>query len=63
MRSPTSGRPTSPAPTCSSAPNVSRCDIKTFTQELRLSAGIDDRLNCLLGAFYFNEKIEPGAAI
>lgn len=37
--------------------NVSRMDLRTFTQELRLSGGIGDRLNYLLGAFYFNEKV------
>ncbi|MDE8650874.1 TonB-dependent receptor [Novosphingobium album (ex Liu et al. 2023)] len=32
--------------------------IKTFTQELRASFAVGDRLNALLGAYYFNEKID-----
>ncbi|MCB2073216.1 MAG: TonB-dependent receptor [Novosphingobium sp.] len=38
--------------------------IKTFTQELRLSGNLLDRLSMLLGAYYFNEKInQTGAQI
>ncbi len=40
--------------------NVGRMDLKTFTQELRLSANFVDRVNVLLGAFYFNEKVDQG---
>ncbi|MCJ2178158.1 TonB-dependent receptor [Novosphingobium sp. 2580] len=32
--------------------------IKTFTQELRASFDLGDRLHGLLGAYYFNEKID-----
>ena len=32
--------------------------LETFTQELRVSGEIVDRLGVLLGAFYFNESIE-----
>jgi outer membrane receptor protein involved in Fe transport len=31
--------------------------IKTFTQELRANAEIGEKINVLLGGFYFNEKI------
>ncbi|MCK9542240.1 MAG: TonB-dependent receptor, partial [Novosphingobium sp.] len=31
--------------------------IKTFTQEFRVSAELADKVNALVGAFYFNEKI------
>ncbi|MBW8783553.1 MAG: TonB-dependent receptor [Novosphingobium sp.] len=31
--------------------------IRTFTQEFRANANIADKLNVLLGAYYFNEKI------
>lgn len=31
--------------------------VSTFTQELRLSANFADRVNVLLGGYYFNEKI------
>ncbi len=32
--------------------------IKTFTQEFRVSANLVDKVNALLGVFYFNEKID-----
>lgn len=38
-------------------------DIKTFTQELRLTADLTDRLSALLGAYYFNEKINQTAEL
>ncbi|MEO5586612.1 MAG: TonB-dependent receptor [Novosphingobium sp.] len=31
--------------------------VSTFTQELRLSANFADRVNLLIGGYYFNEKI------
>lgn len=34
--------------------NIGRVDIKTFTQELRVSANFVDKVNVLLGGFYFN---------
>ena len=43
-----------------SGANVGRMDLKTFTQELRLSANFVDRVNVLVGAFYFNEKVDQG---
>ena len=43
-----------------SGANTSRMDLKTFTQELRLSANFVDRVNVLVGAFYFNEKVDQG---
>ena len=38
-------------------------DIKTFTQELRLQANFVDRVNVLVGAFYFNEKVAQGTHV
>ena len=38
--------------------NSQDLDIKTFTQELRLNTELFDRANLLLGAFYFNERID-----
>ncbi|MFV0643225.1 MAG: TonB-dependent receptor [Sphingomonadaceae bacterium] len=32
--------------------------LKTFTQELRYNAEIGDRVNLLLGGYYFNEKVD-----
>lgn len=32
--------------------------VKTFTQEFRATASIADKLTALLGAYYFNEKID-----
>ena len=32
--------------------------IRTFTQEFRVSANLVDKVNALLGVFYFNEKID-----
>ena len=43
--------------------NIGRTDIKTFTQELRLQANFVDRVNVLLGAFYFNEKVAQGTNV
>lgn len=40
-----------------SGANISRADIDTFTQELRVQANLADQVNILVGAFYFNEKI------
>jgi iron complex outermembrane recepter protein len=37
--------------------NFQDVGIKTFTQEFRVSANFVDKVNVLLGAFYFNEKI------
>ena len=38
--------------------NFADVGIDTFTQELRVSGEIGDRLTLLLGGFYFNESIE-----
>ena len=38
--------------------NASDTRIKTFTQEFRASASIADKLTALVGAYYFNEKID-----
>ncbi len=43
--------------------NASDTRIKTFTQEFRASASIADTLTALVGAYYFNEKIEQNGAI
>ena len=43
--------------------NIGRTDVKTFTQELRLQANFVDRVNVLLGAFYFNEKVDQGTNV
>jgi iron complex outermembrane recepter protein len=37
--------------------NFQDVNIKTFTQELRLNAEIGERVNLLVGAYYFNERI------
>lgn len=37
--------------------------VSTFTQELRLSANFADRVNVLLGGYYFNEKIRQDNAL
>jgi iron complex outermembrane recepter protein len=37
--------------------NSANTDIKTFTQELRLTSDFDGPLNFLLGGYYFDEKI------
>jgi len=38
-------------------------NIKTFTQELRLDMKFGDRVNALLGAYYFNEKINQSGGL
>ncbi|HSG69574.1 MAG TPA: TonB-dependent receptor, partial [Planctomycetaceae bacterium] len=38
--------------------NFADVGLETFTQELRLSGEIGDRIGFLVGAFYFNESIE-----
>lgn len=38
-------------------------DIKTLTQELRLDMKLGDRLNALLGAYYFNEKVRQSGGL
>lgn len=35
-------------------------DIKTFTQEFRLTSNGDERLDWMLGAFYFSEELNTG---
>ncbi len=40
--------------------NISRMDLDTFTQEFRVNANFVDRINVLLGGFYFKEKVEQG---
>ncbi len=43
--------------------NIGRVGIKTFTQELRLQANFVDRVNVLLGGFYFHENVDQGTDI
>jgi iron complex outermembrane recepter protein len=43
--------------------NFQDAKIDTFTQELRLNANFLDKFNILLGAFYFNEKIDQANEI
>ena len=43
--------------------NLTDSGIKTFTQEFRASAGIANKVNALLGAYYFNEKIDQTGGI
>ncbi|MFM2300721.1 MAG: hypothetical protein RLZZ84_457, partial [Pseudomonadota bacterium] len=38
--------------------NIGDLDIGTFTQELRLSAGILDMFNAMLGGYFFNEDVK-----
>lgn len=38
-------------------------EIKTFTQELRLDTSFGDKVDLLLGAYYFDEAIEQDAGI
>ncbi len=38
-------------------------DIKTLTQELRLDMKFGDRVNALLGGFYFNEKVRQSGQL
>lgn len=40
--------------------NRGQTDIRTITQELRLTSDFDGPLNFLLGGYYFNEKIDTG---
>ena len=40
--------------------NSQDLDIRTFTQELRVSAELADRINIIAGAYYFKEDIEQG---
>ena len=37
--------------------NVGYISLKTFTQELRLTASLADKVDFLVGGFYFNEKV------
>jgi iron complex outermembrane receptor protein len=43
--------------------NIGFTDIKTFTQEIRLQANFVDKINFLLGGFYFNEKVAQGTNV
>lgn len=43
--------------------NSANVTINTFTQELRASAKLGDKVNLLLGAYYFNEKINQTGAL
>jgi outer membrane receptor protein involved in Fe transport len=43
--------------------NIGFTDIKTFTQEIRLQANFVDKINVLLGGFYFNEKVAQGTNV
>lgn len=38
--------------------NIGLVDLETFTQEFRVSANLANRVNVLLGAFYFDEKVK-----
>lgn len=40
--------------------NIGRLGLKTFTQELRLAVNPADRVELLLGGFYYHEKIDQG---
>jgi outer membrane receptor protein involved in Fe transport len=40
------------------AVNAGTTDIETFTQELRLTSSAGDRLDWMLGAFYFDEEVK-----
>ncbi|MEO6718099.1 MAG: TonB-dependent receptor [Novosphingobium sp.] len=42
---------------------IGRLDVKTFTQELRLQANFVDRVNVLLGGFYFHENVDQGSSV
>jgi len=42
--------------------NPAALDIETFTQEVRFTANPFDGVTALLGAFYFNEKIDQSSA-
>ena len=41
-----------------SGANIGKADIKTFTQEVRLTSEFDGPLNFLLGGYYFTEKLQ-----
>ncbi len=43
--------------------NIGFTDLKTFTQEIRLQANFVDRINVLVGGFYFNEKVAQGTRV
>ena len=43
--------------------NAADVGVKTFTQEFRASANIADKLNALVGAYYFNENIRSDGAL
>ena len=43
--------------------NAATTDINTFTAEARLASTFDGPLNFLVGAFYFNEKIDYDASL
>jgi len=43
--------------------NIGFTDLKTFTQEIRLTANFVDRVNVLIGGFYFNEKVAQGTNV
>jgi iron complex outermembrane receptor protein len=43
--------------------NIGRLNVKTFTQELRLQANFVDRINVLLGGFYFHENVDQGSSV
>lgn len=44
-------------------PIAADINLDTFTQELRLTAEIADKVNILLGAFYINEKVNQTGAL
>lgn len=43
--------------------NIGFAGLKTFTQEVRLSANFADKLSVLLGGFYFNEKVDQSTRL
>ena len=43
--------------------NYGAVNVKTFTQELRLQANLVDRINVLLGAFYFHENVDQSSNV
>lgn len=46
-----------------SGSTIGQARLKTFTQELRVSTNLEGPLNLLLGAYYFNEKVDTADQI
>ena len=43
--------------------NIGKSAFKTFTQELRVSANFVEKVNVLVGGFYFNEKVDQATDV